>query len=169
MTTTVVLRKPMKPDYTKPNAYRPIALENTIEKVLESVITDILSYLTESYELLPPQRFRSRPGRTPEDAMMLLSEKIHRACKHQEIYSVVFMDVAVAFNNVHHACLIDNMRKRGIPVHLTKWIESFLKGRTTQLRFNVTTSKTIPTRQEHRKDPRYRQYSTCTTMGTCWI
>src|SRR5437762_13702608 len=26
---TVVLRKAGKPDYTKPNAYRPIALENT--------------------------------------------------------------------------------------------------------------------------------------------
>jgi hypothetical protein len=76
-TTTVVLRKPMKPDYTKPNAYRPIALENTIGKVLESVIADVLSYLTEHYELLPPQHFGWRPGRTAEDAIMLLSERIH--------------------------------------------------------------------------------------------
>jgi ribonuclease HI len=144
-TTTVVLRKPMKPDYTKPNAYRPIALENTIGKVLESVIADVLSYLTESYELLPPQHFGGRPGRTAEDAMMLLSERIHRAWKHQEIYSVVFMDVAGAFNNVHHARLIDNMRKRRIPTHITKWVESFLKGRSTQLRFNGITSETIPT------------------------
>ena len=30
MTTTIILCKPQKPDYTKPNAYRPIALENTL-------------------------------------------------------------------------------------------------------------------------------------------
>jgi hypothetical protein len=76
-TTTVVLQKPMKPDYTKPNAYQPITLENTIGKVLESVIADVLSYLTEFYELLQPKHFRGRPGRTAEDAMMLLSERIH--------------------------------------------------------------------------------------------
>src|SRR5579859_8040760 len=47
-TMTVVLRKPSKPDYTKPNAYRPIALENTIGKILESIVTESLSYLIES-------------------------------------------------------------------------------------------------------------------------
>jgi retron-type reverse transcriptase len=57
----------------------------------------------------------------------------------------VFMDVAGTFNNVHHTRLIDNMRKRRIPVHITKWVESFLKGRSTQLRFNGITSETIPT------------------------
>jgi hypothetical protein len=52
-TLTVVLRKPNKPDYTKPNAYRPIALECTIGKILESIITELLSYLIETHNLLP--------------------------------------------------------------------------------------------------------------------
>ena len=110
-TTTIVLRKPGKPDYTKPKAYRPIALENTIGKILESVMADTLSYLTEKYELLPAQHYGGRPGRTAEDAMMILSENIHEAWKIGEIYSAVFMDVAGAFNNVHHERLIHNMRK----------------------------------------------------------
>ena len=33
---TVVLRNPGKPDYTVIKAYRPIALENTLGKILES-------------------------------------------------------------------------------------------------------------------------------------
>src|SRR5579859_7619419 len=33
-TTTVVLWKPAKLDYTKPNTYRPIALENTMRKII---------------------------------------------------------------------------------------------------------------------------------------
>jgi len=39
----VVLRKPEKPDYTVPNAYRPISLLNTLGKLLESVIARRLS------------------------------------------------------------------------------------------------------------------------------
>ena len=144
-TTTIVLRKPGKPDYTKPKAYRPIALENTIGKILESVMADTLSYLTEKYELLPAQHYGERPGRTAEDAMMILSENIHEAWKIGEIYSAVFMDVAGAFNNVHHERLIHNMRKRRMPTIVTNWMESFLEGRTTQLRFNDTTSVSIPT------------------------
>ncbi|KAG2000769.1 hypothetical protein GB937_010855, partial [Aspergillus fischeri] len=34
--TTVVIRKPGKPDYTTPKAYRPIALLSTIGKALEA-------------------------------------------------------------------------------------------------------------------------------------
>src|SRR5204863_9763860 len=49
-TNMVVLRKPGKPDYTITKAYRPIALENTLGKVLESVMVDTISYLMETYE-----------------------------------------------------------------------------------------------------------------------
>ena len=76
---------------------------------------------------------------------MVLTENIHKAWKEREIYSVVFMDVAGAFNNVHHDRLIHNMRKRRIPAHITRWIYSFLKNRSTKLRFNDTTSASIPT------------------------
>ena len=144
-TSTAILRKPNKPDYTKPNAYRPIALENTIGKVLESVIAEMISYLTEKFHLIPEHHFGGRPGRTTEDAMMILTENIHAAWKKKEIYSVIFMDVAGAFNNVHHNRLIHNLRKRHIPKQITQWIYSFLQERTTQLRFNGTMSQSIST------------------------
>jgi hypothetical protein len=75
-TTTVIIRKPTKPDYTKPNAYRPIALENTMGKIIESIMAEMLSYIAETHQLLPPQHYGGRPGRTGEEAMMMLSEKI---------------------------------------------------------------------------------------------
>ena len=52
-TTTIVLRKPGKPDYTKAEAYRPIALESTLGKLIESVITELLSHAVEQYQLIP--------------------------------------------------------------------------------------------------------------------
>ena len=125
-TLTIVLRKPNKPDYTKPNAYRPIALENTIGKVLESITTELLSYLIETHKLLPANHFGARPQRTTEDAMMVLTENIYRAWKQREIFTAVFMDVAGAFNNVHHKRLTHNMKMRRIPSHLVKLVQSFL-------------------------------------------
>ena len=61
-TITQVLRKPNKPNYTKPNAHRPIALENTIGKVLESIMAEHISYLCETHNLLPKHHFGGRPG-----------------------------------------------------------------------------------------------------------
>ena len=144
-TMTIILCKSQKPDYTKPNAYRPIALENTLGKVLESIITDILSYLTETHQLLPLQHFGGRPGRSGEEAMTILSERIYMAWKEREIFSVIFMDVAGAFNNVHHKRLLHNLKKRKAPLAMVRWVENFLSGRTTQLRFNGALSDIIAT------------------------
>jgi len=142
-TTTIVLRKPGKPDYTKAKAYRPIALESTVGKVFESVVAETLSYLTETYELLPAHHFGGRPGRSTDDALMIMVENIYRAWKKGKVYSAVFLDVAGAFNFVHHLRLCDNLRKRGIPNGLVKWLLSFLQGRSTKLQFNGATSDDI--------------------------
>jgi len=56
----------------------------------------------ETYELLPAHHYGGRPGRSTEDAMMILTENIYKAWKNQKIYTAVFMDVAGAFNNIHH-------------------------------------------------------------------
>ena len=144
-TTTIVLRKPGKPDYTKAKAYRPIALENTLGKILESVMAIVISYLTEAHGLLPVQHFGGRPGRSVEDAMMILSESVYKAWKNKNVYTAIFMDVAGAFNNVHHKRLIHNLRMRHMPEKITEWIQSFLQERSTQLQFNGAKSGRIST------------------------
>jgi retron-type reverse transcriptase len=144
-TTTVILRKPGKSDYTKPKAYRPIALESTLGKIMESVIADVLSYLTETYELLPAYHYGGRPGHSAEDAMMEMSERIYDAWKRHNVYTTLFVDVAGAFNNVHHKRLIHNLQKRRVPVEIARWIQSFLQDRTTKLTFNGSTTSSIHT------------------------
>ena len=48
----MILRKPGKPDYTVAKAYRPIALENTLDKVIKKVVVDCLLATIEEYALL---------------------------------------------------------------------------------------------------------------------
>ena len=49
---TVVLCKPRKPRYDMPKVYRPIALLNTLGKVLTSIVAEQLTYYMEKYALL---------------------------------------------------------------------------------------------------------------------
>ena len=77
--------------------------------------------------------------------MAILSERIYHAWKEREVYSVVFMDVAGTFNNMHHKRLAHNMRKRRVPEFIVKWAESFLQNRHTRLRFNGVESNRIAT------------------------
>ena len=50
--TTFVLRKEGKADYSFPGSYRPIALENTPNKVFKRVIVERIADTVEEYSLL---------------------------------------------------------------------------------------------------------------------
>ena len=50
---TITLRKEGKKDYSLPGSYRPIALENTLAKVVEKVLATRLSRAAEEHTLLP--------------------------------------------------------------------------------------------------------------------
>lgn len=75
---TVVIRKPGKPSYADPKAYRPIALLSTIGKVLEAIFASRLSYLVENYQLLLRNHMGGRRGRSCEHALHTLLERTHR-------------------------------------------------------------------------------------------
>jgi hypothetical protein len=50
---TIVIRKESKKDYSLPGSYRPIALENTLAKVVKKILTTRLNYAAEEHGLLP--------------------------------------------------------------------------------------------------------------------
>ena len=68
----MILRKPEKPDYLDLAAYRLIALLNTLDKMLESIVTGRISTLVERYSLLPDEQYRVRPRRSTENALLNL-------------------------------------------------------------------------------------------------
>ena len=74
---TIVLKKLGKADYTVPKAYRPIALLNTLGKVLEAVLARRLSDIAESNHLLPKEQMGARRNRSTETALELLTKQVH--------------------------------------------------------------------------------------------
>ncbi|XMA13648.1 hypothetical protein WAI453_006439 [Rhynchosporium graminicola] len=145
--TPIVLRKPGKDNYTVPKAYRPIALLNTIGKLMDSIIARRISYVTEAHQLLPSTHIGGRKGRSVDHALHTIVEKIYEAWNSPEpqAASLLLLDVSGAFDNVSHARLLHNLRKRRIDERTVRWIASFLTDRSTVISFDTFKSEVYQT------------------------
>jgi exonuclease III/ribonuclease HI len=130
------LRKPGKPDYTVPKAYRPISLLPTLGKILELVVARRLSYWAETYGLLPKNQFGARPLRSCEQALILLTTKIKEAWKRGKILTLVSFDVKGAYNGVPREVLADRLLRKGIPTNVVQWVRSFCSERKATMVVN---------------------------------
>ena len=88
--TTIVLRKQGKDDYTAPKAYRPIALLKTVGKLMDSIIAKRISYVTETYQLLPSTHIGGRKGRSTEHAT-------HPIRRWQAFYYLTSLELSIMF------------------------------------------------------------------------
>ncbi len=96
-TKIVLLRKPNKPDYSRPKVYRPTSLLETISKGLEVVVARRLSYLAETYILRPEDQFGGRPRRSGDQAL-----GIHSFCSNSKA-SVVVGEYESPMQEIEHA------------------------------------------------------------------
>lgn len=137
---TIVLQKPGKPAYDVAKAHRPVALLNTLAKLLTAIVAEDLSYLVEKHSLLPQTQFGGRPGRTTSDSMHLITNWTKHQWRQGRVVSILFLDIEGAFPNAVLDRLLHNMRKRRIPESIVKFIERLLTGRRTILKFDDYTS-----------------------------
>src|SRR5882724_12518771 len=66
---TVVLRKPIKPDYTVPGAHQPISLLNTIAKIVSACVAEDLTQMAEIHGLLLANHLGCWLGRTTTNSL----------------------------------------------------------------------------------------------------
>ena len=138
---TVILRKPGKPDYSAPKAYRPIALLNTTAKLLSAIMADRTAYILETHNLLPATHFGGRPGRTTEDSLHLLESTVRNAWRQGKVASALFLDIEGAFPNAVTDRLLHNMKCRRLPPEIVEYTKQLLSGRKTRLRFDDYSSE----------------------------
>ncbi|PCG88661.1 Reverse transcriptase [Penicillium occitanis (nom. inval.)] len=101
---TVVLRKGGKDrDYRIPKWYRPVALLNTLGKVLEAVVTRRISYAVEAEGLLPRSHLGRRKGISTDHAIQIILDQTWRAWGEGfEVDSMLLLDISGAYDNAHH-------------------------------------------------------------------
>ena len=144
--TTVVLRKDKKKDYSLPSSYRPIALENTIAKVIEKLIAERIMREAEERGLVPWNQMGARKHRSTLSALELPTGSIQTAWKAKNaVVSVLGLDLAGAFDNVSHERLMWVLRRKGYPEWVVAMVQSFLTARKTKLAFADYESEWIRT------------------------
>ena len=131
---TIVIRKPGKGSYEEPGAWRPIALLNTIGKLIEAVTAKRIQEAAEQYHLLPDTQMGARTKRSTETALELLTEQIQTVWKSpKHVATMLSLDLSGAFDTVHPVRLLDILRKKRMPGWLIRWVKAFLTDRTTTL------------------------------------
>ena len=130
-TKTIALRKSEKDDYMKSGAYRPIALLNTIGKVLKAIMVSRLSDLAERHTLLSDAQMRVRKDWSTETALQLITEQVHTIWKQRthKVITILCLNQEEAFDNVRIERLIHNLKARVISKYLIDWVQSFMTDR----------------------------------------
>jgi hypothetical protein len=115
-THTIVLKKLEKKNYTNIKTYRSIALLNTLEKVLKSVIARRINDLTKTHDLLLVNQINERKSRSCETALKLLTKQIHTIwnMSKDKIATLLSMNVVETYDHVSRERLLHNLKKRRI-------------------------------------------------------
>jgi ribonuclease HI len=100
-----------------------------------------LSYIAEKCCLLPENHFGGRPGRSAEQALNILIERIYQAWRRRKVLTLVSFDVKGAFNGVHAHVLERRLRARRVPDQATRWIKNFCSQRKAQVALGNYESK----------------------------
>ena len=106
--TTKILKKEGKKDYSLPQSYRPIALENALAKLCEKIVADKLTQLAEQQNLLSWNQTGARKGKSTLSAISLISSCVQTAwqIKTKNIVSILSLDIASAYNYVSYKRLL---------------------------------------------------------------
>jgi ribonuclease HI len=125
----VALKKPSKPDYSNPRAYRLITLLDCLGKVLERIIARRLTFLTGKHNLVPPNQFGGRSSSSTSDAIITFINDVQAAWNHGKVTSALTFDIKGYFDFVDHKRLLHQLRRKKVPIEYVKWVNSFLSER----------------------------------------
>jgi len=116
--TGAILKKPGKPDYSAPKAYRVISLLNCLGKISERVLAQRLAYLAETTGLLHPLQIGGRQKKSAIDTALLLTNEIELNKRVKWKTSTLLLDVKGAFDHVAKNQLLSVLQELRLPASL---------------------------------------------------
>lgn len=131
---TITLQKLEKPIYSDLEAQRPIALLNTIKKVIKTFVTRQLNKATEEHYLLPDIQMRARPGCFTETALELLTRQIHTIQRSKQyIATLLSLDISEVFDTVNSIWLLNILKKKDLSLQIVQQTQTFITDQSLSL------------------------------------
>ncbi|KAJ1299446.1 hypothetical protein OPQ81_002694 [Rhizoctonia solani] len=130
--------KPRHTNMSHPKNYRPIALLETLSKLLEKVITKCLIHEAGAHNLIPHSQFGGCNMTSCTDAGLCMTHDIRTCWAQKKEVTLLTLDVSGYFNNVDHARLIYTLDRLGYSDQICNWLWSYLTSHTAQFRVDGT-------------------------------
>ena len=141
---SVIVPKPGKADYSTPKSFRPIALLNTLGKLIEKMIATRMQFDATRNAVLHSNQLGGVMQRSTEDAGLFLTHLVRAGWAKGQVTAVVAFDIAQFFPSISHPVLLAVMRKMGFPPELVTFFESYLQGRRTRFVWGPEESEWFP-------------------------
>ena len=109
--------------------YRPIAVLNTLSKVLEKVVEYQLRQYFRQNDLFYAAQYGFRPSRSTSHALLDLTAYVHDGVDNGKTVLGVFIDLAKAFDTLDFDVLLEKLERYGVGGTSLKWFKSYLTGR----------------------------------------
>ena len=127
-------------DAANPSNYRPISTLYTFAQIFEKLVYLQVSTYLEKYNILNKFQFGFRKGRSTEQAIVEISDKLKKAIDNNLYTCRVFLDFAKAFDTVNHQILLKKIETYGIRGIPLKWFTSYLFNRQQYVSLNSVES-----------------------------
>lgn len=123
----IMILKPGKIPHNT-SSYRPISLLPVISKVFEKVLAIRLNEIITRKNLIPDHQFGFRSKHSTIDQIHRITNIIENALEAKNVCSVLFLDVAQAFDKVWHSGLIFKLNQQ-LPIEYADILRSYLTDR----------------------------------------
>ncbi|XP_076626788.1 uncharacterized protein LOC143344536 [Colletes latitarsis] len=127
----------------KPESYRPIALTNTMCKLLEKIINKRLRWHLEANSILTPIQYGFWQYRSRIDVLTNIEADICDAFQRSEHLVAICLDIEKAYDMIWKPKIIKTLSKININGHMLAFIVNFLIDRSIQVRTNGSISNPI--------------------------
>ena len=125
----VMMPKPRKSDYNTVRAYRPVTLENVIEKVIERVICKRLTWKLEVDGGLAATQYAYRKQKSCVQSMVRLCNSVTGARNKKQHTIMTVMDFESCYERIWRAGFLHKASKRGIRCRMWLYIKNFVTER----------------------------------------
>jgi hypothetical protein len=137
-THIIFLKKSNKSNYTNLKTYRLIALFNTLNKTLKSIIIKRIRNWTKTHKLLFETQMNKRRKRTYETTLKFFTKQIHIVWNMSKNKMIILLNLNVinTYDHVSKKKLIHNLRKKRIFDWIIIWIDNVMQNKYTTLKIN---------------------------------
>jgi hypothetical protein len=102
--------------------YQPIALLETLLKLLEKIIVKWFTIMSRKLGIVTLEQFGGKDKSSCLDTGLSMLHNVHMTHAQKKSASITLMDISGYFNNIDHNMLMHITAKLGFPHKYTEWL-----------------------------------------------